>query len=430
MNVAQIDMKEWQVILPQKSNELLNRFFDSEDSRQLAEKINSKGIIGISEMKNGIQLESNSYVGKVKIGDLQINIKPKIEGLPLYKLLKYTYSLRDLEIFENAIHGLNAFPFHDILIHQLYAEVEDLLFRGLNRRYIKYETDLGSPRGRIDLNKLFSRNIIDKSTLPCRYYERSEDNELNQVLFAGLKLAIELTDDFYIRSNLHRICNILEDSISRIELTRNKLLKTLKSMNRLSERYRPALELINILYESQGIQFEDSNNVMKLNGFFFDMNSFFQSLISKLLKENLEGFIVKDEFTLHDLFAYAPNYNPLKNSAPKPRPDFAISKNGKVISLLDAKYRDLWETSLPSQWLYQLSIYAISGYGNKSAKILYPTMYENADIQKIDIKDPTTGSTAAQVVLQPISMLKIADLIDLPINNRENLKEYIKSIVF
>ena len=114
---------------------------------------------------------------------------------------------------------------------------------------------------------------------------------------------------------------------------------------------------------------------------------------------------------------------------PKPRPDFAIMKNGKVICLLDAKYRDLWETKLPREMLYQLSIYAVSGIGNNTAKILYPSMSRYAKLQRIDIKNPATGNKYAEVMLQPVMLSQIAQLLDLHSKGKSSLEEYINEIV-
>jgi len=86
-------------------------------------------------------------------------------------------------------------------------------------------------------------------------------------------------------------------------------------------------------------------------------------------------------------------------------------KEGRVIKILDSKYRDLWEQSLPTHMLYQLAIYAVSGMGENTATILYPTMDNGAVIQKLDIKDPIRNTKKAKIVLQPIKLNRVAKLI-------------------
>jgi 5-methylcytosine-specific restriction enzyme subunit McrC len=425
-----VELREWQTKTPEKGNELYNRFLDDEPAKQTAAKLTEKGILEITELKDGLKIAANSYVGKIKIGSIQINVHPKLYGTPLYRLLKYAYGLRDLELFSESLHYIDKFPFYDILIHQLCAECEELIARGLNRRYIRIADELNTPRGRIDIRRLTNRSGITSATLPCTFFKRMEDNLLNRVLLAGMRLGIKLTEDLQLKIKLNRLCALMEDTVATIDLNRDILHRVWRSLDRLSENYRAALEVINILYESQGIQVEDGLMHMQLHGFFFDMNKFFQALLSKLLHEFLDGYDVRDEYTLHDMLAYTPGFNPQRRKAPTPRPDFAVMKENRVILLLDAKYRDLWENPLPREMLYQLAIYAVSGKGNNTSKILYPTMNESAKVQKIDIKSPVTGAKYAQVILQPVLLLNLAELIANEKNNKNECSKYIQNIVF
>ncbi|WBL48466.1 McrC family protein [Clostridium estertheticum] len=105
-----------------------------------------------------------------------------------------------------------------------------------------------------------------------------------------------------------------------------------KYSNRLSKRYSAVFEIINILYESQGIQLEVSSKHINLRGYFFDMNAFFETLVGRLVQNCSEGYSVKDQYSLRDMFIYTSGFNPCN------RPDFVLMKKGRVVKLLDAKY--------------------------------------------------------------------------------------------
>ncbi|WP_253205666.1 McrC family protein [Clostridium estertheticum] len=139
------------------------------DTRDIAKALNNKGIIEIRELKGGLSISTNSYVGKIKLGELQINVYSKINGMPLYKLLRYAYGLRELKLFNEAEHDICNFKFFDLLIYELYVEAEDVLHRGIQKSYIEQGENLSSPRGRIDINRLCGRGGIIKDTFRIIY---------------------------------------------------------------------------------------------------------------------------------------------------------------------------------------------------------------------------------------------------------------------
>ena len=75
-------------------------------------------------------MRSTSFVGRVRLGEIEITVVPKLPTNALLKLLRYAYGLRDLRLFP-ATTISQATGLQDILVWQLIEEVKELLGRGL-----------------------------------------------------------------------------------------------------------------------------------------------------------------------------------------------------------------------------------------------------------------------------------------------------------
>ena len=185
--------QEWRTYTPESVPTLAGRDLGDATARRLAADLAVAGRLKVLELRDGLQVETTSYVGTVRLGKLQLSIQPKLQGLPLINLLRYAYGLRDLKLFEALPQGVTGVAFHDLLIHQLAAEVSELLARGLHRRYEREEALLASPRGRIDFTALACQMGAAQAALPCAHHPRQEDTLHNRALLAGLRLATRLT---------------------------------------------------------------------------------------------------------------------------------------------------------------------------------------------------------------------------------------------
>jgi len=396
------------------------------------ERLKESNILEVLELRDGISITSRSHVGRIRLGPLEVTIYPKIAEMPLLNLLRYAYGLRDLKLFSPVGYGTEAGMFQDILVNQLTSEAFELVSRGLHRKYLIVNHELSSPKGRIDFQRIARKGGLIESVLPCNYNPRVENCLLNQVLLGGLHLGERIASRISLRTEVRRVSRLLEGNVTKIRLDQSNMRRLDRETNRLVASYHPAITIIKLLMMSEGISLERPDQVITLKGFMFDMNLFFQALISRFLKDNLEDYSVKDQFSIKGMMSYVPGYNPRRKMDPKPRPDYTVSKGSKLISMMDAKYCDLSERDLPAEWLYQLAIYALSQDFGGHATILYPTMNTNVKEARIRITDPVHGAFRAQVIIRPVNLLHLDSLISdqlTSILKRERVK-YAHSLAF
>lgn len=411
-DVVSITLSEWETLSPETCDALTDYFLDaSASSRRVTEALNASRMLHLTELKSGLEVSSASYVGRVRIGNLTITVLPKLKAASLLRLLRYAFGFRRLELISDSTHVVDQCGFEDLLISQLNAEAKELISRGLQRAYVRQDERLHSPRGRINIDRLALDGGTVTATLPCQHFPRVEDTLLNRVLMAGLRLAGTVASLLELRRESRRLASLMEEQVSRINLDPTVLDQAARRLTRLTTAYIPSLSIIRLLVEAQGIVLEGRPLTTTLPGFLFDMNTFFQTLLSRFLKDNLADCTVRDEHGLKGMMRYNPAFNPQRRQSPTPRPDYAIMRRGQILSLLDAKYRELWEKALPREMLYQLVVYAISHQHQLQSSILYPTTNPLAKEARIDVTDPVYGRHLGQVCLRPVNLSRIEELV-------------------
>jgi 5-methylcytosine-specific restriction enzyme subunit McrC len=410
-SVESITLSEWETLTPADCPTLADRFLDdSVECRRVVDALNKSRMLRLTELKKGIEISAFSHVGRIRVGDLSITVLPKLKSASLLRLLRYAFGFRRLELISDSTHLVEQCGFEDLLISQLNAEAQELISRGLQRAYVPQNERLASPRGRINIDRLALDGGTITATLPCQHHPRVEDILLNRVLMAGLRLAGSLASLVDLRRDSRRLASLLEEQVSSIRLNAAVLDQAARQMTRLTAAYVPSLSIIRLLVEAQGIVLEGKTLTSTLPGFLFDMNTFFQALLSRFLRDNLPNYSVRDEHGLKGMMRYNPKFRRPNRKSPTPRPDYAVLKSNKLVALLDAKYRDLWEKSLPREMLYQLVMYAIS-CDQKQSAILYPTLTVLAKEERLDVSHPLSGSHLGQVCLRPVNLNRIEELV-------------------
>ena len=359
---------------------------------------------------DGLRVESTSYVGRLDVGPLRIAVNPKLEGAPLGRLLRYAYSLDELSMLPpDTALDLEAGGLQDLIVELLLAELEALWFSGLPKVYRRQHDELPFVRGRVRSEVFWRRGVLTGTSVPCEFHERTQDWFLNRVLRSGLDLARGLVTQPLQRRRIDRMIGWYDGVATLRPFGRPQVAEARASLTRMTSHTAPSLELIGLLLDGSGIGFEPTAAPLAGSSFLFDMNRFFQRLLSRFLHDHLPGHEVADESVLRGMYVAEGGVRPRR--PPAPRPDFAVLAPGRqVLTYLDAKYRDLWARPLPADWLYQLTVYALASPSG-SASILYATVASDARPEVIHVNDPASGRPLGRVLLKPVGLGPLSDLV-------------------
>jgi len=134
MSAIAVQLAEWQTVSPGPGSPTQSVSLGTDPSvLDLARDLTETGILEILELRNGLTVRSTSFVGKVRLGSIEITVVPKLPSDAILKLLRYAYRLRDLRLLPSTMHTTQARGFQDILVWQLIEEAKELLARGLRR---------------------------------------------------------------------------------------------------------------------------------------------------------------------------------------------------------------------------------------------------------------------------------------------------------
>lgn len=426
-----VDLTEWEQATPRTHPHLSGLALDlSAGERAVLARLEQQPMVTVRELRDGVAVNSTSFVGSVRAGALTIRIRPKLTGRPFSALLGYAVGL-PIALLPDHDVTLTTPTFQDLLVSRLASEASRLLARGIYRTYLTRQASLPSPQGRILFNQL-ARGPLTTAALPCRFSERHDNVLPNRVLLAGLQLASRIAVDPTVRTRILRPIMALADRVEPVPLTPETFRALRRGTSRLTAAYEPAFALIRLIMAGSGIGLETGAERTALPGFLFDMNQLFQDALERYLREWLGDTKLLPQYGLRDVFRYDPGFNPRHRQSPTPTPDYVLSRQGRVVAIADAKYRDLWEHSLPPGMLYQLSVYALSQATCRTATILYATTTREARDARIAITDPIRGGTRAHIVLRPVCLPELAELVREPrtVTNDRRRHEYAAYLAY
>jgi 5-methylcytosine-specific restriction enzyme subunit McrC len=394
-------ISEWSKLSAEELREKYNLRQLVNSDFKLINEIENK--LKIRQLSNGIEIESNSYVGVVKLNNFQIIISPKITNFNLAKMIAFAYDLESIEIL-NELNELatDKANISDIISLIFLKETENIFYQGLRKRYQEKEEDIASCRGKINFNKL-AKNSSSSVTLPCRYQELTVDIEENQIILAALRLLLANTNNRKLKKKLNILFSKIKIEVSLKPLSYQLLTKGLNNSDRLNNNYKNLFRLVELLLRKEDFNLlgEQDND---FPGFLLDMNLLFERFLKKYFKSKLSpGVKVEAQKSLKNKFRSDKlSYNLI--------PDYQFFEDGKLVRIADAKYKNYEQKKVSVSDLYQLTAYALANKGKiNQVYLFYPG-------SKIESKTFSLNNLArdikVEIIAQGLNIERILDDIE------------------
>lgn len=231
------------------------------------------------------------YVGAIQVGAITIEVVPKAgkhgdEECWQKVLLNMLKTCHLLTAKETGVANLRlrANSVLELYFELFVAELEQLLHRGLIKKYRKKEGQQKALRGSLVFARQLSRNMVHKE----RFYTRHTVYDRNHLLHQVLKEALHIVQALSASPILmDRIGRLLLDfpEVNPLRVSSGHFAKL--KLDRKSQPYRKALEIAKLLILNY--RPDISAGRQDLLAIMFDMNRLWEEYVYRILKKKAGG---------------------------------------------------------------------------------------------------------------------------------------------
>ncbi len=363
------------------------------------EKLNQD--CGVSLLNLGRHgLTATQYVGLMRIGNVSIQILPKIDykitaqeelrqsdkeiaaASNLMTMLAYACNL---QIHPQDVESLkqNRGNWFEWLTFLFATELNRQLRLGMDHMYIERDEVRPILRGKWLLERQYVRNPLVIDRFEIRYADYSAQTILNRVFYAAVATLLCITQNkTNYRLLLSAYSYLAELGLDLVPPTG---YKQLIHFTRLNDRFKTAFQLADLFLESSVYHF--SIGLRDVNAFMFDMNKLFEDYVAAfLVKHKYEIFgEQKDRIRIITQSAGRQDFF-LKQTIPSNRdifrlkPDILIVRDGRLICIADTKYKKIGtpnrDLGLQEDDSYQMLAYSVALECNRII-LIYPQPESN-----------------------------------------------------
>ncbi len=290
-------------------------------------------------------LTSGSAVGVVRVGDLTVELRPKVGIAPVLFLLSYALDprgwreppaalARDANLAEAVV--------------PLFSRMARAALRpGLLHGYRRHEDTLTTVRGRVRMAQQMRARTGLPLPVEVVYDDYTPDILENQLL----RTAVDTLGRLRLRHSSSRLSlarlHQLLQPVATLQVNSHSVPEP--TWNRLNERYRPAIGLARLIVTTSGLEGQAGGE--DASAFVIDMNALFERFVREALREQLH--LPRSAFPS----GKATSRVHLDTDRRVPlEPDLSWWEHGACVFVGDCKYKKT-TGSVPNADVYQMLAY-------------------------------------------------------------------------
>lgn len=320
-----------------------------------------------------------SYVGLIQVGNKTIEILPKTDRntnddetnvskwqKALLFMLRRAGYIKINETSNALQHTQNA-NLLDIYLRTFLQETEQLIHKGLVKKYKKTQANLSVLKGRLLIGKQLQHNLLHKEHFFTEHTSYTRDNLYNRILKSALEIVTDISFKSDIVHDAKRMLLYFED----VEPWKQDISDIGKlKLDRKTFVYKDALVLAEMIILNYCPAFKSGQQ--QVLALLFDMNVLFEKFIYNTLKK------MESEFEESELSVTAQNSQQFW-AHKIIRLDILVTfKKGDATCrvIIDTKWKIVDEDYPSDRDLQQMFTYNVQ-FNSNHAILLYPSIGQN-----------------------------------------------------
>ena len=320
-------------------------------------------------------IKTGRYVGTIQTKDGQvIEVLPKIynksgkqvedENMCRKVFLNMLKHFTDAKAksFQNAtLDTKKGFPILEVYISNYIDAVEQLVLGGIKKNYAIVEENQTFLKGRLDITKHITKNVVNKARFSIKYHKYIENIPQNRVIVSTLRKLLDISNNTTNKGRISNLLALLTDISSSSNVEGDLRIAT--SNNRLFSSYEMLMKWSSQFLLNKGFTTFSGDCVNQ--SLLFQAEKLFEDFIAHLFRKHATTYNVHSQN--HKYFLVDKHEG---RGMFKLIPDIVIESDKTSLHyecvIIDTKWKAIDSTRPDKQYLLSMKdLYQLYAYGQK-----------------------------------------------------------------